>query len=138
MSKETGACLCGAVKIRAKALEPRFHVCHCGMCRKWGGAPSFTVIGEQVTFEGEEHIRAYRSSEWAERAFCTKCGTHLYYRLIEPNLIMLSAGVMDGAEQYTLEEEIYIDNKPEGYAFEGTHPRLTEAEVLAKYNGGGA
>jgi hypothetical protein len=31
--------------------------------------------------------------------------------------------------------EIFVDNKPAGYAFAGDHPRLTEAEFLAQFSG---
>ena len=56
--------------------------CRCSMCRKWGGGPFFALDGQQaVTISGEEHVRRYGSSEWAERAFCSECGTHLFYRL---------------------------------------------------------
>src|SRR5256885_974828 len=76
-----GHCLCGAVSfVSPQARE--IGACHCGYCRRWGGGPMLTVhCGPDVKFEGGENIGTYASSEWAERAFCRQCGTHLYYRL---------------------------------------------------------
>ncbi|MDY6983113.1 MAG: GFA family protein, partial [Pseudomonadota bacterium] len=75
-----GSCLCGAVTITAPDLS-EIAACHCGMCRRWGGGPFMTLhAGQDVKVEGD--VKTYRSSDWAERAFCGTCGTHLYYHLL--------------------------------------------------------
>ena len=84
-----------------------------------------------VTFEGEQNIKVYASSEWAERGFCTECGTNLFYRLKEPPMYMMATGCFDDAEQFSLTGEIYVDEKPSGYNFAGDHPRMTGAEFMA-------
>ena len=38
MTEGKGQCLCGAVKVTVKNMKNNVDVCHCGMCRKWGGA----------------------------------------------------------------------------------------------------
>jgi hypothetical protein len=76
--KLTGTCLCGAVKVAANANKPMVAVCHCEMCRRWSSGPFMEVDCQQVVFEGEENIRRIRSSEWAERGFCTRCGSNLF------------------------------------------------------------
>ena len=40
---------------------------------------------------------------------------------------------MDNAGGLTMTKEIYIDRKPEGWAFAGDHPRETKADVEAKF-----
>jgi len=133
MDSATGRCLCGAVTFTASAVDPHFHVCHCGMCRRHAGAPTMSVLVGGVIFEGEADILRYQSSDWAERGSCRKCGGHLFYRLAEPNQYLMSAGAFDDATPFSLGVEIFIDHKPTGYAFAGDHPRETEAEVLAKF-----
>jgi hypothetical protein len=103
------------------------------MCRRWSGAPFFGVDATKVTFEGEEQIGRYTSSNWAERGFCKACGTTLFYFLKPASRYSLSIGLFDEAALFRLTEEIYIDHKPDSYALVGDHPRLTEKEVLAKY-----
>ena len=75
----TGRCLCGAVSYEASGVHTGYHGCHCSMCRRWGGGPAFAVSVDGVRFEGEDAISRYRSSEWAERGFCARCGTSISY-----------------------------------------------------------
>jgi len=125
-----GRCLCGAVSFTASNVQPRYHVCHCGMCRRWNGGPSMTIIAGAVEFEGGDHIAVYDSSDWAQRAFCRHCGSNLYYRFKQSSDWFLWAGLFDDQSQFELGSEIYIDTKPAGYSFSGDHPRLTEREFL--------
>ena len=61
-----GQCLCGKVTVSVPKQVHDVSVCHCGMCRKWNGAPFMSVdCGSDVTLSGEEYITRYHSSEWA-------------------------------------------------------------------------
>ena len=91
------------------------------------------VSAGQVSFEGEEKLSRYPSSKWAERGFCSRCGSSLFYYLKSPATYMLSVGSFDDQEPFRLVSEIYIDHKPVGFAFEGDLPAMTEAEVIAKF-----
>jgi hypothetical protein len=127
-----GSCLCGSVSI-STGEQQAISVCHCGMCRRWGGGPFLSVhCGSQITLQGREHVTVFRSSQWAERAFCTKCGTHLYYRFIAADEYVAPAGLFQDAP-LQLEEQIFIDQKPGYYSFANQTVQLTEAEVFAKY-----
>ncbi|AZZ91056.1 GFA family protein [Hahella sp. KA22] len=126
----TGQCLCGAVKVAARNVNPEYHACHCGMCRRWNGGPSMAISAQEAVFEGEDSITAYDSSEWAQRAFCKHCGTNLYYHLKPTGEKYLWSGLFDDQSQFKMAGEIYIDHKPAGYAFAGDHPRMTEDEFL--------
>lgn len=77
----------------------------------------------------------YRGSKWAERGFCTACGSSLFYRLANDHNAMLIAAVdaLDDASGLTLESHIYIDAKPDRYEFADDCPRLTEAETLKAF-----
>lgn len=75
-------CLCGAVELDVELSGSEVAACHCDMCRKWSGGPLLTIdSGELKRISGEESVVRYQSSEWAERGFCSKCGTHLFYCL---------------------------------------------------------
>ena len=130
-----GGCLCGAIRYQVDGELSRAGSCHCSMCRNWTGGPMQAAQAGSVTFRGEQHIKRYASSEWAERGFCSECGTSLFYCLKEPQMYMLATGCFDDAEQFSLAGEIYIDEKPGGYEFAGEHPRLTGAEFLASIGG---
>lgn len=136
----SGACLCGKIAFKAQ-LKPGAGACHCGMCRKWSGGPLMSVfaVGD-VEFTGTEHIRSFRSSEWAERAFCEHCGSNLYYRVL-PNPKMpegeyiLSAGLVEDQSTLTFDHEVFVDQAPGWYQFtaEDNRQRMTEAEVMAMF-----
>jgi hypothetical protein len=133
MKNMSGHCLCSAVKYTAEQVETHHHVCHCGMCRRWAGGPVFGASASGVVFDGEQNISRYASSEWAERGFCRQCGSHLFYFLKPASQYILCVGSFDDAAAFALSGEIYIDHKPSGYTLAGDHPRLTEAEFLAKF-----
>jgi len=128
----TGRCLCGAVTFTATDVDPHFHVCHCGMCLRYGGAPTMSVNVGSVAFTGEADILRYRSSDFAERGSCRKCGGHLFYRVITPDIYLMNVGTFDDPSAFTVGGEIYVDCKPQGYAFAGDHPRETEDEFLKR------
>jgi len=127
-----GQCLCGAVTIHSPDAKD-IGVCHCGFCRRWSGGPMLALhCGPDVTFSGTEHITVFASSDWAERAFCKRCGTHLYYKLLPTGEYFVPAGTFDSAD-LQLASQIYIDKKPAYYDFANQTPLLTEAEVLAQF-----
>ncbi|MBN6069889.1 GFA family protein [Aggregatibacter actinomycetemcomitans] len=127
-----GQCLCGAVSISVPANQ-EVHACHCNMCQRWNGGPLFAFHSEEIEITGVENITCYQSSEWAERAFCKYCGSHLYYHLLGTQSYEISAGLFSAQTDFKLEDEIFIDRKPAFYELKNDVPKLTEAEVMAKY-----
>lgn len=129
------SCLCGRVGLEAKNISPHVHACHCSMCRKWGGGPLLAVdCGLEVTLLGEEHISVYDSSEWAERGFCSHCGSHLFYRLKANGQYIVPVGSIDTSKSdFAFEQEIFIDEKPSWYHFGNDTKTMTSAEVFTKY-----
>ena len=131
-----GHCLCGAVSFEAKPHAAETIVCHCEMCRRWSGSVlmAVSVLPEDIQFEGTDQIRTFPSSEWAERAWCDRCGSTLYYRLrIDghgPRSYELALGLFDDPDALPVAKEIFIDRKPSSYALAGAHPRATEQEYL--------
>lgn len=131
----TGRCLCGAIRFTVESFETEHHICHCSMCRRWVGGPAFVTAASGVTFEGEEQLGRYDSSEWAERGFCQRCGSSLYYRLKLKDVYLMSVGAFDDPSPFKIAAEIFVDSQPPGYAFAGRFERLTEAETIARFMG---
>jgi hypothetical protein len=90
-----------------------------------------SVGASGVAIRGKENLQRYESSAWAERGFCKRCGSSLFYRLKEGDGYFLSMGALDDQSPFKLTSEIYVDEKPPGYDFVGSHPRLTGEEFLA-------
>lgn len=129
-----GKCLCGEVSLSVSKLSLEVHACHCSQCRTWGGGPAFSVdCGSGVIISGEERISIFSSSEWAERAFCSSCGSHLYYRLTEINQYIVPVGLFEGEHDFVFASQIFIDEKPNFYCFADKTKEMTGAEVFAQY-----
>ena len=129
-----GSCLCGAVQCRARTVSKSVGVCHCSMCRQWNAGPLMTVdCGTEVSFEGEENIGVFGSSEWAERGFCRQCGSHLFYRLKANSQYMMSVGLFAADPGFVFDHQVFIDDKPAFYAFGNETTDMTGAEVFAGY-----
>lgn len=128
------SCLCGDVKLTVGSFDAHLGACHCNMCRKWGGGPFFAIdCGTDVQIDGEANVTAYDSSEWAQRGFCSHCGSHLFYRLKEGNQYIMPIGLFDEHPEVSFDSQIFIDEKPEYYAFANQTSFMTGAEVFAKY-----
>ncbi|MDY6934912.1 MAG: GFA family protein [Spirochaetota bacterium] len=129
-----GSCLCGATRITAKNINNNVGACHCRMCRQWGGGPLMAInCGTNISFEGEDNISIFSSSDWAERGFCRRCGSHLFYRLKESKQFIIPAGIFDEQDKFVFDNQIFIDKKPSFYSFINKTNDLTEAEVFEKY-----
>ena len=128
------SCLCGNVKIRANSISPKITVCHCDMCRKWGGGPALALqCGTELEIEGCEQIHLFDSSEWAERAFCKNCGTHLFYRIKDTGEYSIPAGFFTELKELEIDVQYFSDKKPGYYCFANKTKELTGAEVFAMY-----
>ncbi|MCU0569383.1 MAG: GFA family protein [Oculatellaceae cyanobacterium Prado106] len=128
-----GNCLCGAITVTAPDRK-NIDACHCGMCRRWGGGPALGIpCGSEVQIDGLEHLKVFQSSDWAERAFCSQCGTHIFYRLVPSQDYFLPAGLFQDDLGFEFTEQIFVDRKPPYYDFANPTANLTEAEVFAKF-----
>ena len=134
--KANGSCLCKAVTFSFNIKNKHFDACHCAMCRAWGGGPALTVESDGgIEFKGSEFLSTYSSSEWAERGFCSKCGSNLFYRLKDPshNFCNFNLGTIYNHENFEFVAQIFVDAKPGNYDFANKTSMLTEQEVLAVF-----
>lgn len=128
-----GQCLCGAVTVTVDGAHvPAPGACHCRMCQRWSGGifMCFQAQPEAVTVTGQ--VARYTSSAFAERVFCTNCGSHLWMRNtnVQDATYELMPGLFDVARHWTMRSEIYVDVAIATLA--GDHPRATAAEYEAK------
>jgi len=130
----TGTCLCGAVRLTVRTKTDNFGACHCSMCRTWGGGPLLAVECEpDADVDGRDNVTVFESSDWAERAFCSRCGTHLYYRLKLDGHHAVPLGLFGDDRDWKFSEQIFVDEKPPCYAFANDTKDMTGAEVFALF-----
>lgn len=133
-SNRTGRCLCGAVKFEAINVSRSLGACHCSMCRRWTGGPFLAVdCGSEVKFEGEANITVFNSSDWADRGFCKKCGSNLFYRLKGIEQYQIPPGLFDDDSGLEFNHQVFVDERPDYYEFANKTSNMTGPEVYAKY-----
>lgn len=134
MTNVSGACLCGCVEVRA-SIGSTVGACHCDICRSWGGGPLFALDGgDDVILVGEENIRTFATTRWAERGFCSQCGTHLFIRVNQSGRYILPTGLFDRkVPELVFDHQIFIDKRPKYYRFANETKEQTGAEVFAQF-----
>ncbi len=132
----TGRCLCKAVTITLEAAKPLLDVCHCSMCRQWGG-PYVGVSAESYTVAGEEHVTAFRSSDLAARAFCSRCGSNLWFDFLPGDHRSFLAGLFELPDSFFIHQQIFIDEKPGWYDLTPHGTCKTGAEIIAEARAAG-
>lgn len=126
-----GRCLCGAVRISVEAEIEGISACHCSLCRRWSGAAfwGFAVGASRVRVEGE--VARYRSSPFAERAWCPTCGTHLWLR-DDDGPYEFTPGLFEAARDVPLSREVYADRAFACVRLSGDHTRVTRADYESR------
>ncbi|MEL6792155.1 MAG: GFA family protein [Pseudomonadota bacterium] len=137
MTRQSGSCLCGAVRVSAEIGPRKIAACHCGQCRTWtGGGPYYSTSVVDPVIEGEEHIGIFVASEWGERGFCKTCGTTLFWKMKGRPVHNLAAGLFDDQSDLAVTTEIFCDRRAEWQTpFPGAK-QSTEAQeqaLLADY-----
>jgi hypothetical protein len=128
-----GKCLCGSVKIIANKVNPELTACHCSMCRQWGGGPYMEVSCKEVIIKDIKSVSVFNSSDWAERGFCKKCGTHLFYHIKESDEYQIQVGLFGSSINPKFKCQVFIDKKPAYYTFVEETQNLTEAQIFEMY-----
>jgi len=133
-----GQCVCGATTFTVELKNHDVHACHCSICRRQTSGVIMTIDVEQgsLQFTQDQHLSIYNSSAWGERGFCNCCGTNLFWRTKDQSYCNINAFALDQQPQdIKFDMEIFIDNKPEFYAFNNETKKLTEADVIALFAG---
>lgn len=116
MRDRTAKCMCGAVRMELKDVPDTFSTCYCETCQRWGGGPlrGVTVKNENLKVEGLNSVGTLQTSAFAERAFCTKCGSSLWYKLIKGPYVggtSVLLGLLDDRSGLTVSYEMFTDYK---------------------------
>jgi len=108
--------MCGAVKFSASDMPREFSSCYCKTCQRWVGNAykGVSVPTENLTISGRENIGIFVSSVFAERAYCKKCGSAIWWRLTAGPYVgktSISLGLLDDTDGMVLSGELFVDFK---------------------------
>ncbi|MFC1701214.1 GFA family protein [Pseudomonadota bacterium] len=113
-----GGCFCGSIGFTATLPSKWCAHCHCSMCRKTHGAGYVTWVGfesGQVSItKGKEYLTWFESSAGAQRGFCQKCGSSLFFRSERwAGELHIALGSMDDAIDRQPQANVFFDNHVE-------------------------
>ena len=122
-----GHCECGSVAFTIALDDLRQpSACHCSQCRRtsghvWAGT---TVMNHELRMVRDENLAWYRSSDHAERGFCTRCGSSLFYRPIGGDHVSVAMGALDQPTGTHLRRHIFVADKADYYEIGDGLPQI--------------
>ena len=93
----TGGCLCGAVRYEVRGALRDVINCHCTMCQRLHGAFGAQSKAKKadIAIIKDDGLAWYASSGRAERGFCRRCGSSLFWRPVDQDATGIVAGSLD-------------------------------------------
>ena len=114
----SGRCLCGAVRFRLLPPLRDVVVCHCRQCAQWTGS---TVAATAVPLENFELVAGaadltwYAASPGAERGFCGRCGSSLFWKPSDGSRISVLAGGLEPPTGLVVGAHVFVADKSDYY-----------------------
>jgi hypothetical protein len=130
MKRNSGGCLCGAVRYEVAGGLRGVIACHCGQCRRQHG--SFGLYSEaalaEMTINEAGGLAWYDSSAKARRGFCRHCGSALFWHRAGALRMAIAAGSLDQPTGLKVVQHIYVDDKADYEEIADGLPQLTGSQ----------
>ena len=132
-----GGCLCGAVRYRATSPPLRGVICHCSMCRRHSGGPVLAFVHfrvqDLVWVRGEP--TRYRSSAFAERGFCSTCGSTLsMHEEVLADRVQIAVGSLDQPQRVRIDDHVWTQHQLPWFLIEDRLPRFATSSTAVPTN----
>lgn len=116
-----GSCLCGGVRYRLSGPLRGVINCFCSQCRKTSGhhVAATRVRRENLELIDDQTLCWYQSSASAERGFCNRCGSNLFWQQIDSGMVSVMAGTLDPPTGLHTVENIHDSDKSDYHALPG-------------------
>ncbi|TGT71002.1 GFA family protein [bacterium M00.F.Ca.ET.159.01.1.1] len=116
-SMSSGHCLCEGVRYEIAGELAQPIACHCTQCARTSG--NFAVMAAcgsaDIRLLASSTLRWYRSSDKAERGFCSRCGSNLFWRAAPGSETFVAAGTLDPPTGLRLSKHIFVGSKSDFY-----------------------
>lgn len=127
-----GGCLCGAIRFRSTLSPVRCLICHCEYCRKHSGAPCLSFVHFPV--QGFSWISAeptrYRSTRYAERGFCSRCGSTVsMHEEVLDDRVQVALGALDNPEMVQPQDHVWTRSRLSWFDTSDDLPRFERSST---------
>ncbi|MFN3170209.1 MAG: GFA family protein [Hyphomicrobiales bacterium] len=125
-----GQCLCGSVAFTIQGSMSELSACHCSQCRRQSGhyQVAGVVAKTAITFENDETLTWYRSSDFAQRGFCSACGSALFWD-DGSEAMSINIGCLDQPTGLSLASHIFVADKGDYYEITDGVPQAAHYEA---------
>lgn len=121
-----GSCLCKGVTYALRAPLRDSVACHCMQCRKTSGhyVSATQVDAGGLEIKNDDTLQWYRSSPEAERGFCNRCGSSLFWRHdADGGAVSVMSGTLDAPTGISTKKHIYVADKGDYYDISDNVPQ---------------
>ncbi|WP_457310530.1 GFA family protein [Sphingomonas sp. UYAg733] len=111
-----GGCQCGRIRYTVQVGDVGAYLCHCRMCQRATGGVSIafkTVKKADLAWSHEPERHA--SSPFAERGFCSACGTPLSFDYPDSGNIDLTVGSFDTPGRFRPTHHFGVESRHEAW-----------------------
>ena len=134
-TRATGRCLCSAVTYEVRGPLRDILLCHCVECRRWGGhAGAFAATRNDDLAIGETDalrwIDSPESDHGARRAYCSECGSSLFWQAAGSERIGIAAGTLDQPTGLRVVAHIYTHQAGDYESLDDGLPRDPDRSTL--------
>ena len=123
----TGGCLCGAVRYQVTGPLRDVINCHCSMCQRLHGAfgPHSKARNTSISITNDTGLGWYKTSDIAQRGFCRKCGSSLFWQPFGQDATGIVAGSLDDASHLKTIGHIFVEEKCAFYEISDDLPQYS-------------
>jgi hypothetical protein len=123
-----GGCLCKGVRYQVTGPLRGIIACHCEQCRRTSGhfAAMTSTLRANIVYTSSQTLRWFRSSETAERGFCDRCGSNLFWRPVGSDSISITGGTLDTPTGLSIRKHIFVGDKSDYYSLHDDLPKLDQ------------
>ena len=127
-----GGCLCGGVRYSVAGPLRDVIACHCSQCRRSSGhfVAATGAPSDRLTLVRADTLVWFVSSAHAERGFCGRCGSSLFWRPTSGDRPWTSimAGSLDPPTRLKIERHIFVADKSDYYTIADGAPQQAQWE----------
>ncbi|WP_265518754.1 GFA family protein [Nitratireductor luteus] len=126
VEERTGGCLCGAVRFRTRGRLREVVYCHCSQCRRQTGLyyAATDLEDSRLEIDGGEHLTWYAASDFARRAFCSRCGSAMFWKRLGADVTSILAGSFDQPSGLVAKSHIFVADKGDFYEIQDGLPQF--------------
>jgi hypothetical protein len=120
-----GRCFCGGVEFSVAGPLRSVVYCHCKMCRRISGhiVAATACALPNLSITTSDHLRWFQSSAEAQRGFCGRCGSNLFWKPASGTHVSIMAGALDDPTGLRGVMHIFVADKGDYYSLDDGLPQ---------------